>query len=502
MKRLLGLILVAAIAITLLPAAMAEGGKTEVVLWNQIFEDWNRAWCEKMVEEFNADPNQQYVIRQEFVDGAAWEEKVAAARAANVMPDMYLVNYSNLVWNAVDGYIQPLDDLIPQEAWDDLHDNVKDMITVKGKKFAYPQMVEPAVVMYYRKDLLAEKNLEVPKTWDEFTEAARQLTTDDMYGATMNYEWSMWGWEFTAAGHWPISEDWSKADSQSQGYVDLLSFIGNLYENEYVPLQPLEGYNGSARLVADAANALPVEARLYVTYYGPGDAPTLARGEAVTLAAGERADLSWRVAAPTGCPIAWVGVEITSAERADGTVYLDRLTWDGAPSVVLGPPEHDGTRWLDAWVQAASTLVRGRGHDLRLMQDEGEGLILQGTREWQDYAVRARLTPHLARSYGLVARAQGLRRNYCLRLVAGKVQLVRALDGTEVLAERPYAWCLYHPYALEVRVEGGEIVGTVDGPEGAVTLRAEDARLAGGAIGVLIEEGRVEVDGVEVAPLA
>lgn len=256
MKRLLGLILVAAIAITLLPAAMAEGGKTEVVLWNQIFEDWNRAWCEKMVEEFNADPNQQYVIRQEFVDGAAWEEKVAAARAANVMPDMYLVNYSNLVWNAVDGYIQPLDDLIPQEAWDDLHDNVKDMITVNGKKFAYPQMVEPAVVMYYRKDLLAEKNLEVPKTWDEFTEAARQLTTDDMYGATMNYEWSMWGWEFTAAGHWPISEDWSKADSQSQGYVDLLSFIGNLYENEYVPLQPLEGYNGSARLVADDSVAM------------------------------------------------------------------------------------------------------------------------------------------------------------------------------------------------------------------------------------------------------
>ena len=256
MKRLLGLILVAAIAITLLPAAMAEGGKTEVVLWNQIFEDWNRAWCEKMVEEFNADPNQKYVIRQEFVDGAAWDEKMAAARAANVMPDMYLVNYSNLVWNAVDGYIQPLDELIPQEAWDDLHDNVKDMITVNGKKYAYPQMVEPAVVMYYRKDLLAEKNLEVPKTWDEFTEAAAQLTTDDMYGATMNYEWSMWGWEFTAAGHWPISDDWSRADNQSQGYVDLLSFIGNLYEKEYVPLQPLEGYNGSARLVADDSVAM------------------------------------------------------------------------------------------------------------------------------------------------------------------------------------------------------------------------------------------------------
>lgn len=256
MKRILAVILVAVLAITLMPAAFAAEGKTEVVLWNQIFEDWNRAWSEKMVEEFNSDPNQKYTIKQEFVDGAAWDEKVAAARAANVMPDMFLVNYSNLKWNAVDNYIQPLDDLIPQAAWDDLHDNVKEMITVNGNKFAYPMMLEPAVVMYYRKDLLAEKNLEVPKTWEEFINVAKELTTNDMYGATMNYEWSMWGWEYTAAGHWPIADDWASANNQDQGYIDLLTFIGDLYANEYVPLQPLEGYNGSARLVADDSVAI------------------------------------------------------------------------------------------------------------------------------------------------------------------------------------------------------------------------------------------------------
>ncbi len=256
MKRIIGLLLVVAMFVTLMPAALAVEGKTEVVLWNQIFEDWNNEWAEKQVEAFNADPNQKYIIKQEFVDGAAWEEKVAAARAAGVMPDMFVTNYSNLVWNAVDGYIQPLDDLIPAEAWDDLHENVNEMVTINGKHYAYPQLVEPAVVMYYRKDLLAEKGLEVPKTWDEFTEAAKQLTTDDMYGATMTYEWSMWGWEFTAGGHWPIADDWGSANNQDQGYVDLLGFIGNLYENEYVPLQPLEGYNGSVRLVADESVAM------------------------------------------------------------------------------------------------------------------------------------------------------------------------------------------------------------------------------------------------------
>ncbi|NLD72752.1 MAG: ADP-ribosylglycohydrolase family protein, partial [Chloroflexi bacterium] len=189
-----------------------------------------------------------------------------------------------------------------------------------------------------------------------------------------------------------------------------------------------------ARLLADGANARNVDTCLYVTYFGAEDAPVVARSEQVALAPGEETDLAWAVTVPTGCPIAWVGVEITSTERADGTVYLDWLTWDGAPSVRLGPPEHAGTRWLDAWVQAASAVTADREHDLRVMQDEGVGLVLQGAREWQDYRASARLTPHLARSCGLAARVQGLRRYYALRLVAGKAQLIRELDGTTVLA--------------------------------------------------------------------
>ena len=261
MKRMTSLLMALLIALTLLPAAAGADteGKTEVVLWNQIFEDWNRAWCEQMVEEFNADPNQKYYVTQEFVDGAAWDEKLTAARAAGTTPDILLTNYSNIVWQANQGMFLPLDELIPQDAWDDLYDNVRDMVTVNGKKYAYPQMLEPAVVLYYRKDLFEQAGLDPenpPKTWDAFVEAAKALTTNDMYGATMNYEWSMWGWEYTAAGHWPITEGWDAADCQDQGYADLLNFMSELYTNEYVPLQPLEGYNGSARLIGDESVAM------------------------------------------------------------------------------------------------------------------------------------------------------------------------------------------------------------------------------------------------------
>ncbi len=75
MKRLVTWTLVLAVALSLvsMPAIAATEGKTEVVLWNRLFEDWNQAWCKQMVEEFNADPTQQYYVTQEFVDGAAWD---------------------------------------------------------------------------------------------------------------------------------------------------------------------------------------------------------------------------------------------------------------------------------------------------------------------------------------------------------------------------------------------------------------------------------------------
>lgn len=38
--------------------------------------------------------------------------------------------------------------------------------------------------MWYRKDLLEQANLEVPKTWAEFAEAAKTLTKDGVYGCS------------------------------------------------------------------------------------------------------------------------------------------------------------------------------------------------------------------------------------------------------------------------------------------------------------------------------
>lgn len=253
-----------------------------------------------------------------------------------------------------------------------------------------------------------------------------------------------------------------------------------------------------ARLSADAANSGAVQGRLFVKAFGAEDALTLFYGPAFALAPGAEQETAWRVDVPTGCPIAWVGVELSAAERVDGAVYLDWLTWAGAPDVRLGAPAHAGRRWLDAWTQACSSASTHAEDTYRLIQNEGRGLWIQGTRDWRDYTVTATLTANLARSMGLAARVQGLQRYYALELAEGVARLVRQRYGRTVLAEHPYDWQLYRPYRLELTVQGARLIGAVDGE---TLFDLEDAGdLDGGAIAIQIEEGRIGVEDVAVRP--
>lgn len=244
-----------------------------------------------------------------------------------------------------------------------------------------------------------------------------------------------------------------------------------------------------------------VDCALVVRVFDGDDRTAVVTGPVTRIEPDGAGEFRWTVPDTFGHPIADVGIVVSPAGSRGGAVYLDYLTWDGEPSVTLTRPADGGSMWRHAWTNAVDSFDQRWPEPFRIVQNDGCGLLIHGTREWHDYTVTADVTPHLAESVGLAARVQGLCRYYAVRLIrGGRLQLVRVLDSQEVLAERPFPWEFGRTYQLSLSVVGRHVVGSVDG----VALEAVDdvAALDSGGVALLIEEGRSATNVVRVRPAA
>jgi len=265
------------------------------------------------------------------------------------------------------------------------------------------------------------------------------------------------------------------------------------------------GQTVRAGVAADEGNETPVTCCLYIRAYGADDELVRTYGPEVVLEPGADHEFEWHIGDTGSAPIAEVGLEISSERRADGSVYLDYLTWDGAPDVVLTRPAHGGTMWRRAWVDGVDNYGSRYPEPYRLIQNHGTGLLMQGTREWTDYRVSADVTPHMAKAAGIAARVQGMRRYYALLLCNDGAdghpiaRLVKALDGDSVLAEADFPWEFGETHDLSLEVVGAHLRAWVDG-QFLFEVDDPDLSLTGGGVALVCEEGRTATQVVKVQP--
>jgi ADP-ribosylglycohydrolase len=259
------------------------------------------------------------------------------------------------------------------------------------------------------------------------------------------------------------------------------------------------GQTVRARIKADAGNRQIVTGNLYLRYYDADDHLSLKRGPEALLLPAKVAELRWQIE-EVGGPIAEIGLELHADARAEGIAYLDYLTWDGAPNLSLIPQSPtEGTMWQRAWVNAADHVWMRDG--IRISQDRGTGMLLQGTRQWCDYVVEAEVRPHLALRTGLATRVQGLHRYYALLLSEGqKLRLVKVLDGEHVLVETDFAWDYDETYKLSLVVQNHTLEAQVNGKT-IFTVTDDDQPLTRGAVALICDEGRIDVRTVTVSPV-
>ena len=269
-----------------------------------------------------------------------------------------------------------------------------------------------------------------------------------------------------------------------------------------------------ARLVAEAANAEPATLRLYARHYNEDDALEIIGSELVQVAPGAEVNLSWLVPETGNQPIAAIGIEITGENGASGTVYLDWLTWDGSPNMRLNRPHISEAGqekrkrpkfWKKAWIYALDSSERFDSWDYwtqayRLIQNEGRGLLIQGTRDWIDYQFAASAMPRVCEAGGIAVRVQGLQRYYALLLDHERTRIVRVLDGETVLAETDSGWSVEQNYDLKLKVEGNKLTAFVGG-EQVLETEDPDNALTGGGIALIAQAGFIYFDKVAVKPL-
>jgi hypothetical protein len=245
---------------------------------------------------------------------------------------------------------------------------------------------------------------------------------------------------------------------------------------------------------------------LLIKVYNQDDQLATVYGPEVSLTGDAYTETEWIIPNTHGQPIAEVGFDCKS-EGESGTVFLDYLTWDGAPHVTLTRPFGSNERWepplvwRQAWVDAMDLWEVSWPEPYRLIQNEGRGLIMQGTRDWQDYEVEAAITPWLVDAGGIAARVQGLKRFYALELGKGnRVRLVKALDGDTILGEKDFEWQIHSSYTLKMQVSGNRIKAWVDG-QLQFDILDEDRPLLGGGVAYVVDQGHISSQAMIVKPI-
>jgi ADP-ribosylglycohydrolase len=264
-----------------------------------------------------------------------------------------------------------------------------------------------------------------------------------------------------------------------------------------------------ASFKADEANGQAVGVQLILGIYGIDDAPRQVAGPSVQVAPGAWQTLEWQIPATDQLPIFAVGLQLDTA----GTIYLDFLTWDGEPDLSFGQPPGTRSRlWRKAWVNGVDHWEWWSEEPFRLVNDEGRGMIITGTREWRNYRFSAVIRPaYLVNAGGIAVRVQGMQRYYALEIGRERLRLVKALDGMTTLAEMPFQYALWQPVGLSLQVEDQAPDSAGGAP--AAHLRAwvdgtlvfdvvdADRPFAGGGVAILVDEGHILAGEVAVRPI-
>ncbi|KAL4752382.1 hypothetical protein BDW72DRAFT_211975 [Aspergillus terricola var. indicus] len=265
------------------------------------------------------------------------------------------------------------------------------------------------------------------------------------------------------------------------------------------------GQTISAKFLSNIEPGSSAKVGLRVQAYGEDDSVKILDGPPTSALSGSLQSLSWTIPDETdGRPLQRVGlcIQSTGDGPLNGTIWLDSLRWNGSPHLVLRRPStQPGQAWRLSWISNVSKFHSDMSsHSLVLSQSHGEGIAVYGARDWTNYRILVpKLKVNMGAPVGVAVRVQGLNRYYALLLIEGRrVALVKAKDEQRMtLASVAFNWSWDGEYDFVLEADGTSIRGRVQGVE----ITASDDQYSEGGIGLVVTEGAICVDSIEISPL-
>lgn len=228
-------------------------------------------------------------------------------------------------------------------------------------------------------------------------------------------------------------------------------------------------------------------------------------GPSAQVSAGNELDiLTWSVPDDMQSqPIQRIGLYVkgTGVEPYTGTIWLESVSWTGGPSMTLRRPDLKPCDfWYRSWVSGVDVMHKEMPRSMVLSQSQGEGIVIYGTRDWEDYRINVpKFKVNMGAPAGIAIRVQGLNRYYSLVLMTGdKVALVKAVDEQRVtLATAGFKWALDEDYDFTLEAHGQRLQGRVNG----VKIEASDSQYPGGGLGLLVTGGSMSTDEIHIGPV-
>jgi multiple sugar transport system substrate-binding protein len=236
----------AAVAAAALLAAGCSGGSEDASTGPVELTFW--AWApniEKVVDIWNADnPDIQVVVNKQDGGDPAVTKLLTAIDAGSGAPDIMQAEYQKIPQLVSNDALADISGQLSEDTAGHFADGVWNAVTLGSDAvYGVPQDSGP-MQFYYRADIFAEHDLEVPTTWDEYAEVAAELHEKDPEKYLGTFSSNDAGWfvgltQQAGASWYGIEGDAWSVNIDSPEVTEVAQYWGELVEDGVIDNKPM-----------------------------------------------------------------------------------------------------------------------------------------------------------------------------------------------------------------------------------------------------------------------